>query len=106
MIGRISALAVASVLLVASGCGKSASGPLSPARNLAGTWEMDFPVPVYFDTDWCTDTPSLVASQDWNATWVITPGADDNTVNVEMRFSTSNSKVIAGCPGTGGVPVL
>lgn len=85
-------------------CGGSNDGALSAARDLAGTWKTSIPVAVYFKTDWCTPSPSLVASQDWNATWVITPGADDNTVNVQMNFSTSNSHVIAGCPDTGVVP--
>jgi hypothetical protein len=101
-------LAVA-VLLVAAGCGGGDSGggdsgPLSPARQLAGTWKTSLPVTIYFDTDWCTPTPSPVASQQWTVTWVVTPGANDNTVDVEMRFATASTQVIAGCPGTGVVP--
>lgn len=97
-------LVVAVILVLVSGCGGSESGPLSPARNLEGTWKMEFPVTVSFDTDFCTPTPTLVATQDWNVTWVVTPGLDDNSVFVEMRFATSNSRIVAGCPGTGVVP--
>ncbi len=97
-------LVVALVVLLAGCGGSTESGPLSPARNLAGTWKMDLPVTVSFDTDFCTPTPTLVATQDWNATWIVTPGLDDNSVYVEMRFSTSNGHVVAGCPGTGVVP--
>lgn len=91
------------IAVVAAGC-SSSSGPLSPARNLVGTWKTTFPVTVYFDDDWCTSTPSLVASQDWDATWVITSGADDNTVDIKMTFSVANFQNINGCPDTGVVP--
>jgi len=94
---------VSVVLVAAAGCSDS-SGPLSAARNLVGTWKTAFPVTVYFDNDWCTSSPSTVFSQSWDATWVITKGADDNTVNIQMNFSTSNNQVIAGCPDTGVVP--
>lgn len=86
------------------GGGGSDSGPLSPARDLPGTWKTTFPATVYFATEWCEPTLSLVASQDWDVTWVITPGANDNTVNIQMTFATSNFQVLAGCPDTGVVP--
>lgn len=100
---RMRAVALASVVLYAVGC-RGVSGPLSPARSLVGTWKTSFPVTVYFDDQWCTSAPSLVASQDWDATWVITQGANDNTVDVRMTFATSNFQVINGCPDTGVVP--
>jgi hypothetical protein len=86
------------------GCGGSESGPLTPARNLVGTWRTAIPPTVYFDTDFCSSSLSLVGSQTWDVTWVVTPGADDNTVNVEMGFGASNWRQIAGCPGSGVVP--
>ncbi|HET8722749.1 MAG TPA: hypothetical protein VFM53_01005 [Anaeromyxobacteraceae bacterium] len=104
MQSRTLTASVLAALALTAGCGGSDTGPLSPARNLAGTWKMDVPVTVYFDTDFCTPAPSLVASQAWNATWVITPGLDDNTVYIQMTFSTSNSQILHGCPGTGVVP--
>jgi hypothetical protein len=104
MIGRMRAVALASVVLViAAGCSDS-SGPLSAARNLVGTWTTAFPVPVYFDNTWCSSSPTTVLSQDWDATWVITKGDNDNTVNIQMNFSTSNSQNLGGCPDTGVVP--
>ena len=96
--------AVLGVTALSACGGGSSDGALSAARDLAGTWKTNLPVSVYFKTDWCTPAPSLVASQDWNVTWVITPGVDDNTVNVQMNFSTSNFQLIAGCPDTGVTP--
>ena len=103
---RIVTVALGIALVTACGGGDSpgGGGNLSPARNLAGTWKTNFPVTVYIKTDWCGATTSLVASQSWAVTWVITPGADDNTVNIQMNFGTSNSKVLAGCPDTGVTP--
>ncbi len=106
MITRIRTFAlIAVVLLAAAGC-KDATGPLSAARNLEGTWKTAVPVTVYFDNDWCTSNPSTVFSQDWNTTWEITRGANENTVNIQMNFSTSNNHIIAGCPDTGVVPEI
>jgi hypothetical protein len=105
MFPRTRALAVSTLLFLTAACGGSeASGPLSPARNLAGTWKTSIPATVYFDTDFCTDPASLAVTQDWAVTWVITPGATDNAVNVQMTFATSNTQRINGCPGTGVVP--
>jgi hypothetical protein len=75
MRGTSRRLVVAALLVLSVGCGgtSSESGPLSPARALEGTWKMDFPVTVSFDTDFCTANPTLVATQDWNATWIVTP---------------------------------
>jgi hypothetical protein len=98
------ALAVSFLLLIAACGGSEASGPLSPARNLSGTWKTVAPARVNFDTDFCTDPASLMATQDWAVTWVITPGATDNAVNVQMSFAASNTQRIDGCPGTGVVP--
>ena len=91
-------------IALVTACGGSDGANLSPARNLVGTWKTPFPVTVYFKTDWCGSSTSLVASQSWNVTWVITPGADDNTVNIQMNFTASNFQNIAGCPDTGVVP--
>jgi hypothetical protein len=99
-------LAVSSLLLLAA-CGGTDSGPLSPARNLSGTWKTVAPARVYFDTDFCTypDPAALGVTQDWAVTWVITPGATDNAVNVQMSFGASNTQRILTCSGgTGVVP--
>ena len=99
-------LAMVAVLGLAglAGCGGSESGPLTPARSLVGTWRTSIPVTMYFDTDFCTPDLSLVGTQSWDVTWVVTPGADENSVNVEMAFAGSNWHLIAGCPGAGVVP--
>lgn len=104
MTEKLRGLALAVLVVAASGCGGTDSGPLTPARNIAGTWKTSIPVKVFFDTDFCTPDLSLVASQDWDVTWVITPGADDNSVNVSMSFAGTNWQLIAGCPGAGVVP--
>lgn len=100
-------LAIASVcLLLLYGCGGGGDdGPLSPARQLAGTWKTSIPVNVKFDTEWCNSPAmALAESQDWDVTWVVTAGATENQVNVAMTFARSNRKTIAGCPDTGVVP--
>ena len=90
--------------LSACGGGGGSGTPLSPARNLVGTWKTAFPVTVNFNTDWCNSgTLSLVATQPWNITFVITTGQDDNHVNVEMDFTTGNFTNVGGCPDTGVV---
>ncbi len=105
MLARTRAIALATLVALVSGCGGSdTSGPLTPARNLVGTWKTNISPTVFFDTEWCGSTLALAASQTWAVTWIITPGVDENTVNVEMRFAASNSRVIAGCPDTGVVP--
>lgn len=102
-------LAIASVcLLPIYGCGggdDSSTGPLSPARQLAGTWKSSIPVSVNFDTEWCNSPAmTLAGSENWDVTWVVTAGATENQVNVQMTFAKSNWKTIAGCPDTGVVP--
>jgi hypothetical protein len=98
-------LPLVALLVVVAGCGGSSeSGPLSPARALEGTWEMAFPVTVYFDNDWCTPVPSLMGSQEWKATWVITPGATDNDVRIQMSFTATDWQQVQGCPDAGVIP--
>ena len=102
---RIRTIAAMLAVGAVSACGGGGNdGALSAARDLAGTWKTKLPVKMYFKTDWCTPAPALVASQDWNITWTVTPGADENTVDVQMGFSASNFQAISGCPDTGVVP--
>lgn len=92
--------------LVMNGCGSGsdAEGPLTPARNIAGTWKASAPATVKFETDFCTSDLSLVASQGWTITLDVRAGANENAVDVAMSFATSGSEIISGCPGTGVVP--
>jgi hypothetical protein len=91
---------------VMSGCGSGADseGPLTPARNIAGTWTASTPAMVKFETDFCTSDLSLVASQGWTVALDIRAGANENTVAVAMSFVASGSEIVSGCPGTGVVP--
>lgn len=92
--------------LVAAGCGSDSDGggPLSPARNIAGTWKATAPATVSIETDFCTADLSLMVTQNWTVTLEITPGDDDNAVDVQMSFVTSDSQIVSSCGGTGVVP--
>ncbi len=100
---KLPSVVLLAVAFLAAGCG-GGGGPLSAARNLVGTWKASAPATVNFETDFCTTNLSLVASQGWTVTLDITAGANDNSVNVQMAFVTSNSQIIAGCPSTGVTP--
>jgi hypothetical protein len=64
--------------------------PLSSARNLVGTWRTSFPTKFYYATDFRIGTIEDVASEDRQVTWIITEGADANTVNIEQHFTSAN----------------
>jgi hypothetical protein len=72
------------------------SPTLSPARNLEGTWKTEFATKFYIQID-----GEEVGSQDRVMTWIITPTSQESVVNVEVRFSTSNTQLE---PDSGYVP--
>ena len=71
--------------------------PLTPARNLEGTWKTTFPVKFYIKTDFETfGELEDVGSESRTMTWVITAASDENTVNVEASFTSSDRQLVAG----------
>jgi hypothetical protein len=64
--------------------------PLSSAGDLVGTWNTNFPTKFYYATDFRTGILEDVASEDRQVTWIITEGADANTVNIEQHFTSTN----------------
>ena len=66
---------------------------LSPARDLIGTWETSFATKFYIKTDFATGSLQDVGSEDRTMTWIITSTSDENIVNVEVHFSTSNQQL-------------
>ena len=71
--------------------------PLTPARNLEGTWKTSFPVKFYIKTDFETfGELKDVGSEDRTMTWVITGTSDENVVDVEVSFTVSNRQLATG----------
>jgi len=71
--------------------------PLTPARNLEGTWKTTFPVKFYIKTDFETfGELEDVGSENRTMTWIITAASDENTVNVEVRFTASDRQLVSG----------
>jgi len=66
---------------------------LSPARKLEGTWKTPFAVKFYFKNDFDTGEYQDVGSQDRMITWIITATSDENIVDIEMRFNSSNTQI-------------
>jgi len=104
-------VALTMLALALSGCFSGGSGGndtlLSPGptlENITGTWKTAFPVKFNIATEECGDELQLAATEDWEITFVITAGADENHVNIEMSFTTSNFQVVNGCPGAGVIP--
>lgn len=72
------------------------STPLTPARNLEGTWKTAFPVTFYIKTDFETfGELKDVGSENRTMTWIITGTAEENVVNVEVRFAVSNRQLVS-----------
>ena len=70
--------------------------PLTPARNLEGTWKTTFPVTFYIKTDFETfGELQDVGTENRTMTWIITATNDANTVNVEVHFTASNRHLVA-----------
>lgn len=69
---------------------------LSPARDLEGTWKTSFATTFYIKTDFSSATLEDVGTQDRMMTWVITNTADENVVNIEVSFTTSNTQLVSG----------
>jgi len=76
--------------------------PLTAAADLVGTWRTNFAATYYYSTDDFSNgvngaTLNDVASESRQVTWVITPGADANTVNIVQNYTSSNTQqLVAG----------
>lgn len=73
--------------------------PLTPARNIEGTWKTTFDVDYYIMTDFCTGFLVDVATEKRNVIWVITP-IDDNTVDIEATYTNSGYTITNSSCGT------
>jgi hypothetical protein len=70
--------------------------PLTPARNLEGTWKTTFPVKFYIKTDFETfGELEDVGSENRTMTWIITATNDENIVNVEVYFTALDRQLVA-----------
>lgn len=83
------------LLIVISGCKKEV--PLTPARNLVGTWKTSIPIKFTYKTDYCDFVTIVdVGTANWDVTWVIKENPnDENKVYITMTFTTSNFQPIA-----------
>jgi len=71
--------------------------PLTPARNLEGTWKTAFPVTFYIKTDFQTfGELQDVGSENRTMTWIITGTNDENVIKVDVYFTVSNRKLVSG----------
>ena len=70
--------------------------PLTPARNLEGTWKTTFPVTFYIKTDFETGELQDVGSENRTMTWIITGTSDEHVVNGEVSFTISNRQIASG----------
>ena len=71
--------------------------PLTPARNLEGTWKTTFAVKFYINTDFDTfGELQDVGSENRTMTWIITAASDENVVDVEVQFTVSNRQLVTG----------
>ena len=82
--------------------------PLTPARNLVGTWRTFSPVTFYYTSDFCSNSKETVAAGDWTVTWIITAvSGDENKVNIQMNYTPSNYRRLTsncGNSSNGWVP--
>jgi len=80
--------------------------PLTPARNIAGTWTTDSAVTFIYQTDFC-GARADVGRALWNVTWIITPVTGfTNVVDVEMRFTRGSATPVGSCQPNGWVPLV
>jgi len=75
----------------------SNSGTLTPTRNIVGTWETPIATEFTLATDY-DDFENLkdVGKEDRTMTWTITATNQENIVNVDVTFVTSNRQLITG----------
>ena len=90
--------------LLTSACGLDDGGPLTPAREIEGTWATSIPATFFIKTDFCSELLEDVASEKRMLTLIIT-STSEYTVDIEMRHESSGFTVLdEGCNPTGYVP--
>jgi hypothetical protein len=81
-------------------------GPLTPARDLVGTWRTPSPVAFTYQTDFC-GVGQQVGRALWNVTWIITAVAGfTNVIDIEMRYTRGSMTPIGNCQPNGWVPFV
>lgn len=86
--------------------GPTTATSLTPARQMAGTWQNDSPIMFYYQTDFC-GLARDVARALWNVTWEVTPVPGfTNAVDVEMRHTRGSMTILGSCNPTGWVPLI
>lgn len=108
-IGIVSLLAAIGTLAVVASCSAILpDAPLSPARQLAGTWTSPMAIPINIQSSFCNGGRENVGKTTWNVTWIVTERqGTSNGIDVEMRFTNSGFvKVTSSCGSntTGWVP--
>ena len=73
----------------------TANPSLSPARDLVGTWKTSFSTKFYIKTDFSSAQLEDVGSENRTMTWVITSTNNENVINIEITFATSNRDLIS-----------
>ena len=99
-IGIASLLAAVGTLAVVSACSSILPDvPLSPARQLAGTWTSPMPIPINLQSSYCNGGRENVGKTTWNVTWIVTErDGTSNGIDVEMRFTNSGFvRVTSSC---------
>lgn len=99
---RYAVLAVTSLIAACGGGGDvlnaaSTNVPLTPSASLKGTWSTPLSVPFHYQSDFRTGNKETIGTSKWLMTWIITPVAGfTNVINVEVRYSSSPTTLIAG----------
>jgi hypothetical protein len=91
-------LGVVTAAIALCGCGGGGSEPLTPARQLAGTFATTGPVAFNLETDFC-GSRATIGVRNSKVTWIITPVEGfSNVVDVEMRHQVISTSSLS-CGG-------
>lgn len=95
------ALALASCNFVDSLTPETSNAPLTPARQLEGTWRSAINIPMNYQTDFC-GPKQVVGTSTWNVTWILTAVQGfTNVLDVEMRYTTTGMTRVNSACGSG-----
>lgn len=86
---KLNVIAVVVLFLISLNCKKTntSNHPLSPARNISGTWTTPFPVTFFMMSDGCGAGFIRYNSTPITMTWTITT-IDDNNVDIWISSNT------------------
>ena len=92
------------------GDGVSPGVPLSPARQLEGTWQNATPITFFYQTDFCGGGRETVSQALWNVRWTLTArDGFTNVLDIRMDFTRGGDAPFASnCRGGphGWVPLI